>query len=113
MVHRLALLLGALGATGVLALSLGLGGLFAAAPVAADPGTADRVNQPSAAATTRTVIDKVYVEATPKPAVVRVNKPPRNKGSVATTERPREDERERGDRDESGEDQDRPDRGDD
>lgn len=103
MVHRLALLLSGLGATAVLALALGLGGLFAAAPVAADAGSVDRVSQSAAPDATRTVIDEVYVEATPQPAVVHVNKPPRDKGSVATTERPRDEEREsdeRGDRDE-------------
>lgn len=114
MVHRLALFLGGLGATAVLALSLGLGGLFAAAPAAADAGAApDGGSQAAAPDTTRTIIDKVYVAAAPKPAVVHVNKPPRNKGSVGTTDRPRDRERERGEADENGEGHDRGERGDD
>ncbi len=63
----------------------------------------DRVSQAAAPDATRTVVDKVYVEAQPEPAVVHVNKPPRDKGSVATTNEPRDDEREldeRGDHDE-------------
>ena len=105
MVHRLAIFLGGLGAAAVLALAMNLGGLSSAAPPAADTSPATvGADQPVAAApdTTKTVIDKVYVEPTPQPAVVHVNKPPRNTAPAPapTASQPR-GERARGDR-ESG-----------
>ena len=73
MVHRLALFLGAIGAAGVLALAMNLGGLFSAAPLAAQ--------QSAAPDATRTVVDKVYVAPTPAPRVV--NRPPRTSAARA------------------------------
>lgn len=110
MVHRLALFLGGVGAAAVLALALNMGG-FAGAPTAANADTVNAENQIAAAVpdSTTTVIDKVYVEAAPKPEVVHVNKPPRNV-SGANASRPRGDERERGD-DEQGEQGERGERG--
>jgi hypothetical protein len=103
MVHRLALFFGAVGAAGILALALNLGG-FAGAPTAANADTAAAPPAATAApASTKTVIDKVYVEAAPKPDVVHVNKPPRNVAG-ANSARPRGDGRERdGDERERGE----------
>lgn len=106
MVHRLALFLGGVGAAAVLALAMGMGGLLSAAPTAAD--TAPAINggdQVVAAApnTTKTIVDKVYVEPTPDPVVVHVNKPPRNNPPVATVRPPRGGERERGERGDRGE----------
>lgn len=101
MVNRLALFLGAVGAAGILALALNLGGL--AAPPTAASADAPIGSQVAAAGptATKTVIDKVYVEAAPKPAVIRVNKPPRNVAG-ADAARPRGNDRERDD-DERGE----------
>ena len=114
MVHRLALFLGGVGAAAVLALAMGMGGLLSAAPIAADTGSVTNgANQPVAAApdTVKTIVDKVYVEPTPDPAVVHVNRPPRNEAPATTVrqppagEREREQERgERGDRGEHGDD---------
>jgi len=105
MVHRLALFLGGVGAAAVLALAMGMGGWLSAAPLAADTGSViNGGTQPVAAApdTTKTIIDKVYVEPTPDPVVVHVNKPPRTNPPVAPVSRPRGGERERGDRGERG-----------
>ncbi|MEO8625267.1 MAG: hypothetical protein ABI452_01070 [Candidatus Limnocylindrales bacterium] len=108
MVHRLAILLGGVGAAGVLALAMNLGGLFSAAPTAADTSAATPASDQAVAAApdaTKTVIDKVYVEPTPQPAVVHVNKPRHNTAPAPTVSRPRaEGERERGDRGERGDD---------
>ncbi|MDL2335405.1 MAG: hypothetical protein QFC55_05190 [Chloroflexota bacterium] len=104
MVHRLAIFLGGVGAAAVLALSMNMGGLFTAAPTAADPSAATTgADQAVAAApdTTKTVIDKVYVEPTPQPAVVHVNKPRRNPAPAPTVSQPR-GEREPGDGGERG-----------
>ena len=103
MVHRLALLLGAVGAAAVLALAMGLGGLLQTAPTAADTGLAVNGGDQTLAAApaTKTIIDKVYVEPTPAPVVVHVNKPPRNTAPPATVSRPRGGG-ERGDRGERG-----------
>jgi hypothetical protein len=104
MVHRLAIFLGGVGAAAVLAMAMNLGGLFSAAPTAADVSAATSSPDQAVAAapdTTKTVIDKVYVEPTPQPAVVRVNKPPRNPAPAPAVSRPR-GERERGDRGERG-----------
>ena len=104
MVHRLALLLGAVGAAAVLALAMGLGGLLQAAPTAADTGLSVNGGDQTVAVaptTTKTIIDKVYVKPTPAPVVVHVNKPPRNNAPAATVRRPRGGG-ERGDRGERG-----------
>lgn len=105
MVHRLAIFLGGVGAAAVLALAMNLGGLFSAAPTAADTSAATPgADQAVAAApdTTKTVIDKVYVEPTPQPAVVHVNKPRRTPAPAAPTVSQPRGERERGDRGERG-----------
>ena len=105
MVHRLALFLGGIGAAAVLALAMGLGGLLSAAPIAADTGSVIPGGDQTVAAApqaTKTIIDKVYVEPTPDPVVVHVNKPPRSTAPAATVTRPRRGERERGDRGERG-----------
>jgi hypothetical protein len=112
MVHRLALFLGGVGAAAVLALALGMGGLLSTAPTAADTGLAiNGGTQPVAAApveaapqATKTVIDKVYVEPTPAPVVVHVNRPPRNSAPATTVSRPPAGERDSGDRGERGDD---------
>ncbi len=107
MVHRLALFLSGVGAAAVLALAMGLGGVLSTAPTAADTASAvNGGNQTVAAApdTTKTVVDKVYVEPTPDPVVVHVNKPPRNNAPAATVSPPRAGERERSDRGERGDD---------
>jgi hypothetical protein len=101
MVHRLALFLGGVGAAAVLALAMGMGGLLSAAPIAADTGLAINGGDQAVAAapqTTKTVIDKVYVEPTPDPVVVHVNKPARTNPPVANVSQPRAGERERGER---------------
>src|SRR4051794_39095209 len=119
MVHRLALLFGGVGAAGVVALAMGWGnGLLSAAPASADTSAfIDHGPQAAVAAppAPRTVIDKVYVEPTPKPAVVHVNKPPRNSAPVVTVRQtPGErGEREPGERNEHGDRGDRGERGDD
>jgi hypothetical protein len=119
MVHRLALLFGGVGAAGVLALAMGWGnGLLAAAPPSVDTAAAiDHGPQAAVAApqAPRTVVDKVYVEPTPKPAVVHINKPPRNSAPAVTVRQPsgERDEREPGERDEHGDRGERGERGDD
>ena len=101
MVHRLALFLGGVGAAAVLALAMNMGGIFSAAPTAADKSAAiNGGNVAVAPDPTRTVIDKVYVEPTPDPVVVHVNKPPRTPAPV--TSQVRGGERERGDGGERG-----------
>jgi hypothetical protein len=109
MVHRLALFIGGVGAAAVLALALGMGGLLPAAPTAADTGSAINGGSVAVAATPQppqTVIDRVYVEPTPAPVVVHVNKPARTSAPVANVSRPPagERERERGDGGERGDD---------
>ncbi|MEP7377949.1 MAG: hypothetical protein ABI725_00140 [Chloroflexota bacterium] len=107
MVHRLAIFLGGVGAAAVLALAMNLGGLFSAAPTAAHTSAATPASDQTAAAapdTTKTVIDKVYVEPTPQPAVVHVNKPRHNTTPAPTVSRPRsQGDGERGDRGDRGE----------
>lgn len=101
MVHRFALLIGGVGAAAVLALAMNLGGLFSAAPTAADNTAAVTSDNQAATAAPdqKTVIDKVYVEPTPDAPVVHVNKPPRNTVPAPTATRPRGHERgDRGDR---------------
>lgn len=126
MVHKLALLIGGVGATGVLAVALGFGGFIYAAPVAADvvapdvasaqalDTTAQAPATEAPAAEIRTVVDTVYVAPTPRPAAVHVTRPGPNHANqpapAATTPRntarhadregnddPRESDRERGD----------------
>jgi hypothetical protein len=109
MVHRFALLLGGVGAAAVLALAMNLGGLFSAAPTAADTSalstTSDQVTAP-VPDTTKTVIDKVYVEPTPDAPVIHVNKPPKISAPAPTVTRTRGEAEhgERGDRGERGDD---------
>jgi hypothetical protein len=101
MVHRLSLFLGGVGAAAVLALAMGMGGMLSAAPAAADTGLAINGGDHAVAAApqeTRTVIDRVYVEPTPDPVVVHVNRPPRNSAPATNVSRPRSGERERGER---------------
>lgn len=103
MVHRLALLVGAVGAAAVLATAMGFGGLFSTAPTAADPQAINGGNQVSADSAVKTVVDTVYVEPTPAAQVVRVNRPARTNPTATTTraarpraERERESDGERG-----------------
>jgi hypothetical protein len=75
MVHKLAILIGGLGATAVLALALGLTGLIpTAAPQIQAADTAAQPATEAAAPQTQKVVDKVYIAPTPKAPVVHVNK---------------------------------------
>jgi hypothetical protein len=93
MVHRIALVGGAIAATGILVLALGAGSLFAHSERAAES-----VAQPTAAPTPATQVDTVYVKPAPPqrvihvtqtsppsgarqtPRVVVINKPPKHSG---------------------------------
>jgi hypothetical protein len=70
MVHKLALGIGGLAAVGVLVLAMAVGGL------AAKPARAQELvaSAPTAAPTTQTQVDTVYVKPVPPAAVVHVTK---------------------------------------
>lgn len=102
MIQRLALLIGGLGAAGVLAVALGFGGFASAdqsaataAPADAQvadlgvvaPDTSANVNSPQDQQPPQVVIKKdiVYVAPTPKPKVVHVTRPTRNTPPTTTT----------------------------
>jgi len=113
MIQRIALLIGGLGAAGVLAVALGFGNFIFAAPatnlaavdnqpvaaadtnVAAAPNNGTRNNagdqnvQPQTKTKTKTVYDKVYVAPAPAPKVVHVTpKTPKTQPSNPTTTTP-------------------------
>lgn len=71
MVHKLALGIGGLAAVGVLVLAMAVGGL-AARPTRAVESVA--AAKPTAAPTTRTQVDTVYVKPVPPAKVVHVTK---------------------------------------
>jgi hypothetical protein len=69
MVHRIALVGGAVAATGILALALGQGILFARSQQTTDPAAQ---SAPSPAPTPRTQIDTVYVKPAPPQQVIHL-----------------------------------------
>lgn len=100
MVHRLALLVGAIGAAAVLAAAMGFAGLLSTAPTpATDSQAVNGANQLVADSPVKTVVDTVYVEPTPEAQVVHVTRPARNNptaNATRTANRPRaERDRER------------------
>lgn len=107
MIQRIALLIGGLGAAGVLAVALGFGNFIFAAPatnlaaadnqpvavadtnVAAAPNKGTRNQNVQPQAKQKTVIDKVYVAPAPAPKVVHVTrKAPNTQPSNPTTTTP-------------------------
>ena len=102
MIQRLALLIGGLGAAGVLAVALGFGGFTSAdqgaatsAPAAAQvadlgvvaPDTTANVSAPQNQLPPQVVVKKdiVYVAPTPNPKVVHVTRPTQNTQTTTTT----------------------------
>lgn len=101
MVHRFALLVGAVGAAAVLAAAMGFGGLFSTVPTAADDTQAiNGANQLVADSPIKTVVDTVYVEPTPEAQVVHVTRPARPNAPAHAT---RSASRPRAERDDGGE----------
>jgi hypothetical protein len=108
MVHRLALLLGGVGAVAVLALAMGAADFLSPNGIAAQSDlTANRdttlADVGPAPIATRTVVDEVYVEAPLTPEVIKVNKPPRQPAAAAS-DRPRDEAREDEGRDDERDD---------